>query len=328
MENILAPKIYTYFSPDPYDSDDCAEEHFFSWIPGYLSGEDEDGTISFFRDENLQLLDKICESFKEDISAALLRLQPLFDQFYLNQLNVALDVSGLLLPSKSTLAGYHTNYSKPAKGMYTFSVDRYMIYQKALYLKNGDKSVLPNLNLWEHELIHLYDHQELVAASMLKDSAIVKNNLDYYCLKYREEGLANLFDLLDGKLRDIQHMEQAMEKFVTSYREAEVKLLNETNTIDKLRKDLYKGYDFYKIGPWLILAILHRDFYFLEDDLDIRSIIEKAALGEMIEDEVKIEVLKRTHYIDNQYFLYAVADWLKSANTKSMDISYTLTESH
>ncbi len=250
MKNQCTPQIYTYLTPNPFDSDDYAEEDNFSWIPGYVAGEDEDETPSFFREENTRLLNSIMESFSADILAALQRLQPLLDKFYLRNVNLALDLSGHLLPKKSTLAGYHYHYSQPAQGNFSFSVDRNMIYRKALFLRDGKKSALPDLNLWEHELIHLYDHEQLVAASMLKDSEIAKNNLDYYCLKFREEGLANLFDLMDGKIRDIQGLVQAKEKFIACYREVEKKLQGHTSTTRALREDLYKGFDFYEIGPW------------------------------------------------------------------------------
>ncbi len=316
----MAPEIYIYLTPDPFESDDCLEEDNFSWIPGYLSGEDEDGTVSFLREENTELFDKIFESFKGDISAALQRLKPLFDEFYLRQLNVALDFSGLLTRTKSSLAGYYYHYSQPSKGIYSFSVDQNMLYRKALFLRDAKKSVLPDMNLWEHELIHLFDHQELVAASLLKESEIGKNNLDYYCLKFREEGLANLFDLLDGKLKDISGVREAKEKFVSAYRIAAGKLMNEKNTTSEIRKEVYKGFDFYEIGPWLILAILHRDFSFSEDDLDIQSIFEKLTLGVVVEDAVKIKLLKRATYIDNQYFLSAVSNWLTSDSDHKVEV--------
>ena len=158
------------------------------------------------------------------------------------------------------------------------------------------------MNLWEHELIHLLDHWQIIESNGFFNSSLPQNNLQYYLLKYRSEGLANLFDLLDGKLKTIQSREEAKEKFQNNLDQVQAKILSLTQTSREDRIELYSGYDFYEIGPWIMLDLVD-EILSVSELPDAEDLEEKLSQGVSIPDETKLEILKMAFYIDNDWFL-------------------------
>jgi hypothetical protein len=157
------------------------------------------------------------------------------------------------------------------------------------------------MNIWEHELVHLIDHWEIVRASSFAQSDIPLNNLQYYKLKYREEGIANLFDLLDGKIDGIKSRAEAKNKFYDNYNTIKRKLLNLEKTSSDDRAMIYSGYDFYEVGPWIILDMLS-EIPMVTDIISIDILENNIINGIIIDDELKLKILKNAFYIDIEWF--------------------------
>lgn len=292
-------KIFAYLSPNPTDDDSFLEEDWISWFPGYKTGETEEGLPSFYHEDNIALYEKI-EGYSADLfKAALKRMWPLLEGTYFNQIHLVLDYTNFQF--SDALAGYDAKRSNPGKGRYVFYLDQHLL-NRYFHRLNGNEKAIPNMNIWEHELVHLIDHWEITRASSMANSSTPSNNLEYYLLKYREEGLANLFDLLDGKLEKFQSRAQAKEKFLANYQEIHAKIHSLKNTSDEDRKEIYQGLDFYEVGPWLILEMLD-DIFFASEMESAASLEEKIAKGIIIPDEDKLEILKKAFLIDNEWFL-------------------------
>ena len=299
MSNTQELHIKAYLSPHPLDDDSFLEEEWISWLPGYIKGETEDGMPSYYHEDNIALYEKI-ENFSADLfKRAAERIWPLLKDHHFKKIFISIDYSNYKM--SSSLAGYDYKHSDPGKGRYHFSVDQDLLGSYSAFIDEKITS-LPNMNIWEHELIHLLDHWEILKASSFAHSDIPLNNLRYYVLKYREEGIANLLDLLDGKIKGINSIAKAKEVFANNYGRIKSDLSNHERTDDKIRSEIYSGYDFYEVGPWIILDMLD-EIFSLTEIADVKELERKIANGEEISEELKIEIIRNAFYFDTDWFM-------------------------
>ncbi|MBM3442844.1 MAG: hypothetical protein FJX89_09110 [Bacteroidetes bacterium] len=299
MQKLEEVKINAYLSPHPLDDDSFLEEEWISWLPGYIKGETEDGLPSYLSDSNIALYVRI-ENFTVDLfKSALSRMWPLLKEYHYKSLNISIDYSNYKM--SSSLAGYQYKYSNPGKGIYFFSVDQKLLSYYSAFI---DKKVssLPEMNLWEHELMHAIDHWNILKASSLAHSNIPLNNLQYYFIKYREEGIANLLDLMDGKINGINSRTKAKEVLANNYAKIKMELSTLEKTDDKIRSEIYSGYDFYEVGPWIMLDLVN-EIFSLTDDVSIMEVERKIANGEENSEELKFEIIRHAFLFDTDMFL-------------------------
>ena len=299
MKSIEDLSVFAYLTPSPYDEDGYFEEEWISWLPGYLSEATEDGAPSYYRDENMALLDRIETYAAQSFKLALARMWPLLEGIYIQQIQIAIDFTNY--QGTNSLAGYDLQRSNPAKGCYVFHLDQQLLLRYLSHLQDKE-SIGLNMNIWEHELIHLLDHWQLVHSAAFANSELPANNLEHYLLKFREEGLANLFDLLDGKLTKFTSIAQAKDRFFARYAIARESLGSLETSTQQERNTLYSGYDFYEVGPWLILEML-QELFFVFETPGVAHLEEKIAAGNVISDYVKLEIIKLAFLIDNSWFL-------------------------
>jgi hypothetical protein len=300
-------EIRAYLSPHPLDEDSFLEEEWISWLPGYIKESTEDELPSFYNESNILLYEKIENFTAELFKKALLRMSPLLKEYHLKKIFLSIDYSNF--NNSSALAGYEYNYSKPGKGIYQFTVDQNLLRRYSAFINEKIES-LPDMNLWEHELIHLLDHWEILKASSFASSEVPINNLKYYALKYREEGIANLLDLLDGKLKRIKSREEAKEIFAENYRKAKSDLIKLNQTTPEERRKLYSGYDFYEVGPWMILDLLG-EIFFVTGLVDVAELESKIANGEGISEELKLKIIQDAFHLNNEYFMSRLGNYCK-----------------
>jgi hypothetical protein len=75
-------------------------------------------------------------------------------------------------------------------------------------------------------------------------------------------------------------------------------------TDEQIRSEIYHGYDFYEIGPWLILDLLDELFFIMDEFEDAETIESKISSGILIPDQQKLKILDLAlTTIDNQYFI-------------------------
>lgn len=292
-------RIFPYLTPNPLKENSFLEESWISWFPNYKTGDSADGLPSFFHEENIAYFEKIENFVSEQFRTALQRMWPLFEGIYIEQIQISIDF--LISTNPHTLASYIPQKSNPAKGKYIFSLNRNLL-SRYLYTLEGRDGLIPKKNIWEHELVHLLDHWQIVNAQAFANSENPSNAFTYYLLKYREEGIANLHDLLDGKLSGPSSRAEATEKFILNVQQTQKTLEENPNLPHKEKLKLFSGYEFYELGPWLILDKMEELIAHTELE-PIQALEEKIAEGVPISDESKLAYLKFALLIDNEWFL-------------------------
>jgi hypothetical protein len=243
--------IVAYLSPHPLDDDLATEVEWVSWIPGFNHDDDADGMGIIYNDCNVLLYKSIEKQTTEIVKSAFNNLYPLFENHIIKDLFVWIDLFGIM-GNKHAIAGYHYDKSKPANGKYQFNADhRLMVH----YLSKNWRDLSANpkvLFTWEHELLHMLDHQLIEKVSVYKSSGETSELYKYFILKFREEGFAELYYLLLGNFDEILSIEQAKTAFLKLDLDVKRKM-KETGLFPE---EVYEQYDYYELGPWLMLDCL------------------------------------------------------------------------
>ena len=137
---------------------------------------------------------------------------------------------------------------------------------------------------------------------MYAETDIATDYFKYYLLGFRIEGVAELYFLLKGGREDIKTISEAKDKFEKNL--ANIKKYISENPIVtfKDKNEVYKSYDFYEIGPWIILDLLRTFEGDFHEEM-INAIIEKVESGEEIEHKVILDVIKIALRIKTEIFL-------------------------
>ena len=284
---------YAYLQPHPLVPDSYAdiETEWFSWIPGFdsrdLGDEDEEPLL---RDNNIQLYNKIEEIAVERFNAALKNVWPLLDSLLINNLSITIDVTGDISGS-SSLAAYVFADSNPQKGNYYFNLAPSYLHKLLVTSNNGEELDLKYHTTWEHEIIHLIDHRSIEKSSVFRHSNLAIDCLRCYIVNYRDEGIPELYYLLKGGSPEIKNVQMALEKFKVCLDTAKQKCSSSLEMTHKEKEEVLKTYDFYELGPWIVLDMLkkleggyHEEF--------ITSVIEQVEAGKVIDHEVILQVLE------------------------------------
>ena len=225
-------------------------------------------------------------------------LMPLLEGVKFNSLSIGIDVLGFG-PGQ---AGYYHTLSDNESGYYGFSVSPELLSE---YLKDywEEDYQLPAhyAHMWEHELIHLLDHSQLKEILFNESSTDRRELFIHYLLKFRNEGIANIFELCHGRLITPE-IESAVEKFKEII--IKVEELDWENHIDfpVLKNQLLSNSLCYSIGPWMVLnaICLSEDEIISQKALDWKTRIENK---EVIPDAEIMEMIELGIQISNDDFL-------------------------
>jgi hypothetical protein len=297
--------IYAYLAPHPMDEFSGVEGDYLEWIPGFLNQDDEEeGVSAIYRDCNIQIYHRIVEITEQHFKCSVKNMWPLLEEVNISSMQVAIDISGLISSGANSLAGYMYDLSNHLKGKYVFNLDLNLLIT---YLKKDEKDIpleFHEKSVWDHELIHLLDHKSITAASLYNRSRSPFENFKYYLIKYREEGIADLYYLLNGYTK-INSLQEAIEKFKSACINRKEEFDFSVPSNYKSREALYEGRHFYILGPWLILEyLIDYESNFEEDKIAncINLIINKEA----IPLETILDVIKKAIKIKPEDFLYYI----------------------
>lgn len=305
-ENITpeSVKISAYLNPHPLDEDSNVEIEDLVFLPGFDSqsiDDDEAGEHPIFRDSNCELYERIEKMTESMFRKAITNIWPLLDSYIFNRISISIDYTGLLL-GESSLAAYNYVDSRPEHGYYHFDLTKTYILRQLNNSQAGRDLSLKFTTTWEHEIVHLLDHWESVKVSMFQDSLESGSVYKYYILKYRSEGIAELYYLLKGGIEDIKTLQDAKQKLAENITTTRNKLSGVNKISEKEKETILKTYDFYEIGPWIILDILnsfegefHKEF--------IQTIIADIENRITITDEKILQVIKIALRLKNYEFL-------------------------
>lgn len=310
MEDVLKLSeinVFAYLAPHPLDEDSYIEEDWLTVLPGYLNVEDEEyGIKPIFRADNIDLYTKYEKFTEEQFRKSFINLYPLLQEFKIETVQVAIDYLGLISTNDS-LANYLYERSHPAKGRYVFCINYNLLDEYSKILLEGQKLRFKSQIVWEHALIHLLDHWELLKASVYAESKIFRENLKYYILKFREEGIAELYHLLHGEFSKITSIEQAKKEYKNNFLQIINKFKSQNLSVNTIRNDIYNRNIFYDVGPWLILDILKTFRGNWYKDLIIKCLsyinkkkpVPKETILEVINIALNINIELFLEYIEN-----------------------------
>lgn len=293
LVDLSSLKAHAYLHPHPLDPDSYAdiEVDWFSWIPGFdsrdLGDEDEE---PLFRDNNIQLYNKIEEIAVERFNAALENVWPLLDSLLINNLSITIDVTGDI-SGPSALASYLYDHSDPQKGNYFFSLAPLYLHKLLVASNNGTELDLKYHTTWEHEFIHLIDHRSIEKSSVFRHSNLSIDCLRCYIVNYRDEGIPELYYLLKGGWPEIKNVQMALDKFTICLAAAKQKCSTSKELTYKEKQEVLKTYDFYELGPWIVLNMLKTFEGGYHEEL-ITSVIEQVEAGKVIEHDVILQVIE------------------------------------
>lgn len=294
--------IHAYMTPHPLDHDNHWEDDFLSWIPGYLNEKDEEqGTHAYLRDENIALYERIEGDIEEWMKKAMANLWPLMQDIQFKSVQVAIDIFNNML-SGQTAAGYNYDVSKPAKGIYHFALSSHLFQKRMKYRLDGKELEFYDEITFEHEFIHMLDHQESVRGSLFRTSSNVSENLRSCMLEYRSEGIAELYYLLHGHYDSIASIEKAKETAKDHMSGLIQRFQGVETTEEETRKEIYKNHLYYSAGPWLILDLLKSERGAWYDEL-IDTCMDHLSRKEALPVDKIHEVIKGGLMIDSQSFL-------------------------
>jgi hypothetical protein len=295
--------IYAYLAPHPMDEHSGAEGDYLEWIPGFVNEYDEVEELeAIYRDCNVKIYDQIIEITEKHFKKSVENMWPILADINLNSMQVAIDILGMIGYSKTALAGYMYGLSDQLKGDYVFKLDLNLLVRYLKKNENKEPLDFHDISVWDHELIHLLDHKAISVATLYHKSQSPFENFKYYIIKYREEGIADLYYVLNGHTK-IKNINEAIDKFkeASINRKKGIDFTSPSN--DKSRDALFEGLDFYLIGPWLILEML-RDMYINWDDDIIEKCIESISKNEAVPLETIQIVIKRAIEIQPDEFLH------------------------
>lgn len=284
------------------------EEEEISWIPGYTTEKSEEETDSFTHVKNMELYDSLEENIAEFARAAVIRFWPILKDFDLRKIVILIEY--IEEKSGTILTAYDYSNSNPDIGAYCFYVYKPLFIAYANYI-NKSIDVLPYKNIWEYGLVHMLDHSEIVKSQSLRYSTLPANNYKHYILRYREAGIANLLDFLDGELDIDYSIFFAKLDFSASCRDIKGKLDYVVETTEELCDEIYESPYFYTIGPWLILDML-RDRLKINDHIQIDEVVMKVRKGHQISEDLTLIILKNALCITNDIFYSNALEYIEN----------------
>jgi hypothetical protein len=294
--------VNAYLNPHPLDHDSHWEDDFFTGIPGFLNERDEEeGTYAYLREENIELYERIERQASEWLQSSMVRLWPLLKDHHFRSVNLMVDLFGFILENGS-VAGYNPEYSRPAKGVYSFVLSRPLTLRMMKHREEGTEMDPHDEHTLVHEVIHMLDHWDLLKPSLLADSDDPATNLRYCILNFRSEGVAELYHLLHGRYDVVDSIETARLQASGYLKAVRDRLQSMGRTDEKTRREVFKQHIHYSVGPWLILDLL-RSFHVDENLEMIENCLATISRKEPVAHDRILEVMKLALMVNCQWFL-------------------------
>ena len=249
-------------------------------------------------DELGEFEDLACTLATEHFRNACKNLWPFLDKLGFESISIGIDLLGI----ESGMASYYHDFSDDGEGNYGFmlgcdTLEEYLNY----HLGNIKKLKPVTKYMWEHELIHLLDHKNLIEFKYANRSTDVREFLVHYLLSYRNEGLADIYYFLNNG-PDIKDMNTARLEFLDDIRRFSSVEWEDYEIIKKMEWEMMQTYHFYTIGPWVVLHILSCPEY--KNSLPAATeVMNKLHKGETIENKTIIKIIKSALKISNEDFI-------------------------
>jgi hypothetical protein len=294
--------VIAYLVPNPLEEFSGIDGDFLTWIPGFLNEVDEEEELpAIYRDCNIKIYEEIEALTEEHFKKSINNMWPLLEKIQFRYIQIQIDIAGYLSKSKNGSAAYLPDRSNQIYGEYTFRLDRNLLHS---YLQaKANNTALDNfdLSVWEHELIHLLDHEEILKGTLYGLSDAPSENFKYFFLKFRQEGIANLHYVLNRNLK-IKNLDTAIKDFIQFATEKKKKLDLSKPTNEAIVLELLSGFEYYNIGPWIILDLLRDQWENIHYEM-LNDCIANLESNQPIEKETILEIIKLGLQLDSITYL-------------------------
>jgi hypothetical protein len=306
-------RIIAYLTPHPLDEENSYEDDQISWLPGFLNEPDEEqGLPAYLREENIRFYENLEADAKKRLMKAMVTLWPLLKDHHFKYVQIAIDVFGIML-SKNSIAGYNHEDSDPEKGRYIFILSRSLLWKYLAYKSDGKPLDFHDDHTWEHELIHLLDHKESLKGSLFQSSFEPRDILRSSILKFRSEGIADLFYLLHGHHKSVGSIEEARKTFKNLLSGWMERHMSKVKVSEEIKVGIELTQLHYTAGPWLILDML-RTFEGHSHREIIEVCLKTISRREAVDQDTILKVIETALRINSQSFLdFAETEWLSDA---------------
>lgn len=216
----------------------------------------------------------------------------------INKINISIDSSG---NTTSAIAKYHYGKSDAGTGHYFFTASTDLIL---IYLRNHfyGSLILPEaLYVWEHEIIHMLDHDNIVEFDDNLKNYDGVELLVRYILNYRFEGIAELYYLLKG-YSNYRSIKAARTQFLKRMEF----LRNRPWDNPKFSLNMFRwssaDKEHYSLGNWMMLHILGSEFFPEVADTAAEAAI-KIRKRQAISEEDAIKLIHSGIEMNNHTFI-------------------------
>ncbi len=230
-------------------------------------------------------------------------LWPLLEGIQFQSISIGIDVVGL----ERGMAGYYHEASERNDGHYGFSVSRNVLKEYLSHHLDQNISLsIHTSHMWEHEIIHMCDHKNLVEFRYNKSSTDVREFLIQFLLSFRNEGLADLLYLMTGNciIKSLDEAQTGFRKAIARFNAIE---WEDGSLIRQRQYEVMQTYDFYSIGPWAILHVLsHPGYRGLTPR--VNSDVRNMTNGKIPEGNQMVELVRDALKITNYDFIRLITE--------------------
>ncbi len=241
----------------------------------------------------------LTELIRDHFTAAVSRMMPLLEDVHIRNIHIETGVG-----RSSALAWYSPSKSDEGTGTYYLTAGAELVRQ---YLRKQYQDADLNkeaLTVWEHELIHLLDHKNLVEMKYDYKSPDVVEAFVKLILKYRSEGIAEFFYLMDG--HTVYRSIQAARTQFNRKMDAIGNMRWNNRNIARYAYDFVESdFSCYPIGVWMILHVLgcpaFRDY-----SAEATMVAAKIKKRQPVAGDVIMDLVKKALRIDNETFISCI----------------------
>lgn len=301
--------IGVWLTPHPLDRESPFEIEWLKGLPGFdTTPMGEDGEPPLWRKHNVTLFESFREQVGNDFKVAMQHMWPMFDGYVIESISVFIDYLNDWDMRYSPL-GYSHEYSEPQKGSYIFNISGGYLNDILLQLHSGQPADITYKYTWEHEIIHLRDHRELVKLSAFKEGNSSCTHFIYYKLRFRSEGIAELYYLLRTGFSSIRSIAEAKRLFVGRVQEVR-QLCRSVSILTPAQTAVMENMnDFRMLGPWIMLSLLKSFEGRWHEDM-ITGVIHKLEQGEGLEHEHALIITQIALRMKSDTYLLLLKDYL------------------
>lgn len=278
-------------------------------------GDDEellDGFPGTYDNEENVFEEIILDAVYVKFNHAWKNLNPLLEKTTINAISMGIDI----LPVGCGHATFFHKQSNVEKGSYGFAIKWELINEYLMEYWDNSYSVDKGYRYsWEHELTHLLDVKNLNRFDYSISSSGLQDFFIQYLLKYRNEGIAELYYFLDDDAKRLYGSGDTSRTFFREFSSMKKEDWGNPEKLVELKSKYLDSYAPYEVGPWLIIHCLEQsgDMKTAEKAKQYKKMLENKQL---ISSEQKLTLISMALKVKAENFLQGLVTFIKEMETQ------------